>query len=191
MRPRSQRRTFRSGPATAPSYEHHPGAADDQPPVPEPGLGDLCLAGVRVVLDGGPVLLRDLGDQRPDLLAPMARSYAAGNSSQRRRDGVPHPLPRPVGRPVNRPIIYRLGFEHTSVDDHIIGGGDGTDVPGEVRALHRPEPRRVLAGGRCVVVRLIGGFSAGKGGPPTERRSRSVRSTTAAWLVPGAAWARP
>ncbi len=25
MRPRSQRRTFRSGPASAPSYEHHPG----------------------------------------------------------------------------------------------------------------------------------------------------------------------
>ncbi|HSO97890.1 MAG TPA: hypothetical protein VLP43_02990, partial [Solirubrobacteraceae bacterium] len=45
------------------------GAADDQPPGTEHGLGDLSLAGVGVVLDGDPVGVGNQGDQSPDRLA--------------------------------------------------------------------------------------------------------------------------
>ena len=45
-----------------------PGAANDQPELAQATSRRLRLAGVRVVADRDPVLLGDLGDQRPDLL---------------------------------------------------------------------------------------------------------------------------
>ncbi len=46
-----------------------PGAAHDQPPVPELGLGDLRLAGLGIVRDLDPRVLADQVDQRSDRLA--------------------------------------------------------------------------------------------------------------------------